>query len=504
MRTGEQIKQVELEIKGMTKTFGPTVALDNVSVSIHGGEVYGLIGENGSGKSTLSSIIAGIQPADSGEMTLDGAPYKPESMLDAQAHSIAMIVQEMGSIPHILVADNIFVGKERRFRKGLFVNKKEMYAEAKKALENIGVYDIAPDAPINSLSFEDRKIVEIARAMYEQPRLLIVDETTTALSQRGRDVVYALMEKQKNEGKAVIFISHDLDEVMTVCTRLTVLRDGKLIGTLTREEMEPDLVRTMMVGREFTGDYYRSDYDGSFGKKVVMRAEKLSGVQVESLDLELHEGEILGIGGLTDSGIHEIGRLFFGIDKPILGQVTFEDGTVSSHPRVAVSHGVGYASKNRDQEALMLRASVEDNIVLPSLVNLRNSFRLVPPAREKALSMEEIELLRIKCSSGEQQVSSLSGGNKQKVVFGKWIGNNSRILILDCPTRGVDIGVKSAMYDLIYKLKQEGRSIMLISEELPELIGMSDRIVIIKDGRLSGEHMRSPDLTEHDLIHEMI
>ena len=504
MKTTEQTPQVALEIKGLTKTFGPTVALQNVSVSIHGGEIYGLIGENGSGKSTLSSIIAGIQPADSGEMFLDGAAYKPASMLDAQAHSIAMIVQEMGSIPQILVADNIFVGKERRFRKGLFIDKKAMYAEARAALENIGVYDIEPDAPINSLSFEDRKIVEIARAMYEQPRILIVDETTTALSQRGRDVVYRLMEKQRSEGKAVVFISHDLEEVMTVCTRLTVLRDGKLIGTLSRGEMEPNLVRTMMVGREFTGNYYRSDYDGSFGDRVVMRAERLSGVQVESLDLELHEGEILGIGGLTDSGIHEIGRLFFGIDKPILGQVVFADGEKSTHPRVAVRHGVGYASKNRDQEALMLRASVEDNIVLPSLRNLLNSFRLVPPKKERVLTMQEIELLRIKCSGADQRVGSLSGGNKQKVVFGKWIGNNARILILDCPTRGVDIGVKSAMYDLIYKLKQEGRSIMLISEELPELIGMSDRIVIIKDGRLAGEHMRAPELSEHDLIHEMI
>ena len=253
-----------------------------------------------------------------------------------------------------------------------------------------------------------------------------------------------------------------------------------------------------------TGDYYRSDYDGSFGEKVVLDLENVcDGRSLDHISLQLHEGEILGIGGLTDSGMHEVGRLAFGIEKPLLGSVKLGDGTSVSNSSVAVRHRMGYVSKNRDQESLMITATVADNIAMPSLRDIRRH-GLVFKAQERSLAEEQRGTLSIKCASVDQVVRKLSGGNKQKVVFGRWIGNKSRILILDCPTRGVDIGVKQAMYQLIYKLKKEGCSILLISEELTELLGMSDRILVMKNGAISHEFTRSESLSEHDLIEYMI
>lgn len=492
-----------LEVKQMFKTFGLTKALQGVDLIVRKGEVRGLIGENGSGKSTLSSIVAGVQECDSGEMFINSKLYKPESMVEAQKQGVAMVVQEMGTIPNISVAENIFVGKESLFiRRGL-LNKKKMYSEANRILHEIGAGDIEPRMQINALSLEDRKIVEIARAMYDQPDLLIVDETTTALSQRGRKIIYDIINKLKEQGKSVLFISHDLEELMEVCSSLTILRDGCLIGTLEKEQMEIDRIRYMMVGRKLKGDYYRSDFDGSFSLEVVLKVQNVTSNILDNVTIELHKGEILGIGGLTDSGMHELGRLLFGLDKPIAGSITLMDGEKISDANMATNRGLGYVSKNRDQEALMLRASIKDNIVLPSIRKLKK-MGLVFRKTEKAFSENLVNELRIKCNSIEDSVQHLSGGNKQKVSFGKWIGKSSDILILDCPTRGIDVGVKTTMYQLIYKLKKEGKSILLISEELSELIGMSDRIIILKAGRINGEHSRSRELGEQDLIKEMI
>ena len=306
------------------------------------------------------------------------------------------------------------------------------------------------------------------------------------------------------EGKGVIFISHDLDEILEHCTALTVLRDGVLIDTLEKERMEPELIKSLMVGRELVGDYYRSDYDPSYGEEVVLELKDVfDGRQLKGFNLQLHKGEILGIGGLSECGMHEVGRLAFGIEKPLQGHVKLGDGTEITQPSVATKHRVGYISKNRDQESLMITATVAENIELPSLKDLSKA-GLVFSRDERKLVEEQRELLSIKCASINQSVNSLSGGNKQKVVFGRWIGNKSDILILDCPTRGVDIGVKQAMYQLMYSLKKEGKSIILISEELAEIIGMSDRILIMKDGAASGEFMRSSDISEHTLIDYMI
>ena len=493
-----------LRAENIVKNFGLTRALQGVDLTLNAGEIRGLIGENGSGKSTICSVISGIYGCDSGKLFLKGEEYSPKSMVDAQQKGVAMIMQEMGTVSGIKVCDNIFIGKEALFTRKGIVNRRAMRKETGKVLEELGAADIDPGALIDTLNFENRKLVEIARAMYDDPDILIVDETTTALSQKGRDIIYKLCDKMSAEGKGVIFISHDLDEIMEHCTAITVLRDGILIDTLDKEHMEASLIKSLMVGREMAGDYYRSDMDGSCSDEIVLSMEDIyDGRTLKGFDLKLHKGEILGIGGLSECGMHEVGRLAFGIEKPLQGSVKLKDGTVISEPAVAVDHKVGYISKNRDQESLMITATICENIELPSLRDIsRNA--LLHKKDERALAEEQRKLLSIKCNSVDQPVRSLSGGNKQKVVFGRWIGNRSQILILDCPTRGVDIGVKQAMYQLIYKLKQEGRSVILISEELAEIIGMSDRIIIMKDGRVNGEFERGSDITEHLLIEYMI
>ena len=494
-----------LTVRNMYKTFGPTKALVDVDFTLKSGEVHGLIGENGSGKSTLTSIIAGIQPADSGEMTYFDKPYSPKNVADAQSQGVAMIVQEQGTAKSISIAENIFLGNLKQFTKLGIVNKKALQAEADKALRNIGIEHINSGMPTAALDPEERKLVEIAKAMRITPEVLVVDETTTALDQNGREILYSCIEKMRSANKGVIMISHDLEEIMTVCSTLTVLRDGVIIGTLTKEEFDSEKIKAMMVGREVTGNYYRGDYDGSSSDEVVLEAKNVTSAwQVEDVSLKLHKGEILGIGGISGGGIHELGRVLFGVDKPVIGEVVLADGTRITNSMTAVKHKMGYVSKNRDEESVMLEASIKNNIVLPAISKIAKGGIFVTGKQEKDLAQKIIDEMSVKCSSMDQNIRSLSGGNKQKVSFGKWLGCGTEILILDCPTRGIDIGVKQAMYQLIYKLKQQGFSFVLISEELQELIGMSDRILIMKDGKISGEFERSESLSEHDLIQVMV
>ncbi len=498
-------KECLLEIKGMSKFFGPTRALENVDISIYRGEIRGLIGENGSGKSTVSSIIAGFQNADAGEMFYKGKPYKPSSMLDAMRNGIGMIVQEAGTIPNITVAENIFVGKEERFKKGGFVNRKAMEKAAGEILHEIGVDDIDPAISINRINLEARKLVEIARVMLDEPEIMIADEATTALSQHGREIIYSIMRKMRDAGKAVLFISHDLEELMDTCDVLTVLRDGDIIDSLEKGNMEPNHIKELMVGRKIEGDYYRPDFDGRMTDEVVLTVENVTvGRELENFSLELHKGEILGIGGLSGSGMHELGRAIFGVTKPLTGKVTVkESGQEVHNPTVAVKNSLGYVSKNRDTEALILQASIKDNIMLPSFDQVKTS-GLISKKKTRQFSDDQINTMLIKCVSREQEVQYLSGGNKQKVVFAKWIGTGADILVLDCPTRGIDIGVKTYMYQLIARMKKEGKAILMISEELPELIGMCDSILILKDGHLAKRFERSPELTQNDIIQVMI
>ena len=494
-----------LTVSDVTKTFGPVTALDNVSIDLYRGDVLGLIGENGSGKSTVSSIIAGMQRADRGQMSFRGKSWAPHSMLDALENGVGMIVQESGTIAGITVAENIFLGELSQFSRFGIVNRRKLNKAADAVLRDIGVSDVSADMPMAALDFQSRKLIEIAKVVMKDPDVLIVDETTTALSQGGREILYNLIRRFREENKAVIFISHDLDEIMEVCDTLTVLRDGKLIRTFSKDEFDADDIRMSMIGREMQGDYYRSDYEPTRLDEIALKVEGLTvGKSVLDVDLELYKGEILGIGGLSHCGMHTLGKAMFGITSPDKGSVRLGDGTEVKNEVVAMKHKLGYVSKDRDSESLILPASIKDNIAVAGMEQYAIRDFLILNGREKQYVDSQIDSLSIKCSSREQVVQTLSGGNKQKVVFGKWVGRGSEILILDCPTRGVDIGVKQAMYQLMVKFKNEGKAIVMISEEMPELMGMSDRIVIMKDGRITKEFSRSAELSDAEIIKYMI
>ena len=392
---------------------------------------------------------------------------------------------------------------------GLFVNGKKLRKHAGYALSKIGVTDIRPDVITAAYDMQQRKLIEIAKCLNKNPEIFIVDETTTALSETGRNLLYKKMEELKNSGRSVLFISHDLDELMEKCDTLTVLRDGNIVANLDKSkgEFDADMIKKYMIGRELKGDYYRSDYDGSYSDQVVLKmVDGIEGNQLRHVNLELHKGEILGIGGLSECGMHTLGKALFGNVK-IEGGFVYTGENLDELVRsedFAMSRKIGYLSKNRDVEALALKTSIFDNIAIASINNIAKFNFLVTKGSEKKLVDRQVRELQIKCNSAEQLVNTLSGGNKQKVSLAKWIANDSEILILDCPTRGVDIGVKQFIYQLLYKMKLEGKSIIMISEELPELIGMSDRILIMKDGQITKEFIRDKDLTQEQIIEYMI
>lgn len=375
-----------LRVENMVKNFGATRALQGVDFVLNRGEVRGLVGENGSGKSTMTSIIAGLQFCDSGTMYKEGRPYAPKNIAEARGMKVAMIVQEMGTINNIGIAENMFLGEVERFARGGLVDKKRMRQQTAEAFANIGITDIDVSRSINSLNFEDRKLLEVASAMRCDPDVLIVDETTTALSQRGRDVIYKIMRDMAAADKGVIFISHDLDELMQVCSHITVLRDGVMIGSLDKEEYEVSRLQAMMVGRELKGDYYRGDYDPSHGEKVMLSVSGLYGLHtLRNINLDIYEGEILGLGGLSECGMHELGRVMFGIDKIVAGEVLNENGKKITSTHGAAASGIGYVSKNRDLESLMLRATIGYNISLPSLDEV-STINVISSARKKSTS----------------------------------------------------------------------------------------------------------------------
>lgn len=505
--------EILLEIKNMKKNFGSTIALKGVDLRVNRGEIRGLVGENGSGKSTVTSIVAGMQKATEGEMYFLGQPWSPETMVEAQSKGISMILQEANTIPGVTVAQNIFAGQEERFAKAGFVNMKKMYREADEVLKSFGLDNVKGSDYIDRYGFEDRKLIEIVRAVTDDTQLLVVDETTTALSLEGRQILYRLIHRMADENKAVIFISHDMDEILEQCTVITVLRDGEITGEFGEDDLK-DLdnpgvrknteraIRLPMVGREIGDKYYREDYDSSCSKEAALVLDNITFGSIKDFSLTLHKGEIVGFGGLSGCGMHEIGRAAFGLEKLERGRV-LRDGKEIKSCLSAVRNGIGYISKNRDREALILQGSIAENIVFPSIKDMQKHF-FISPKKEKAKAQKEIDTYRIKCGSPTQWVNTLSGGNKQKVSFAKWTAKDSDVIIMDCPTRGVDIGVKQAMYQMIYDMKKAGKAIIMISEELSELIGMTDRLYIMKDFEVKKEFKRSADLKETDIIEYMI
>lgn len=499
--------EVIFEAKNMRKEFGPTIALKDVDFELRRGEIRGLIGENGSGKSTIMSIASGMQPATSGEMIYKGKKWNPHNMVMAQNEGISMILQEANTIPGVTVAQNIFAGHENEFSKFGIMNMKKMYDEADKVLQSFGMNWIHARDMIDRYSFEDRKLIELARCVTDQTEILVVDETTTALSLEGREILYKLIHKMTEEqNKAVVFVSHDMDEIMEQCTDLTVLRDGEIKGNLSSDEMHASdaikNIRYLMVGREIGEKYYREDYDTSHSDEVALELQNVSFGNIKNFSLKLHKGQIIGFGGLSGCGMHDIGRAAYGLEKLDAGKVLCHGEEIKSSLD-AIEHGIGYISKNRDSEALVLEGAIQDNIVLPSIPSIEHA-TFINPKTEKQLADKEIEHFRIKCNNGKQYVNTLSGGNKQKVSFAKWTAKGSDIIIMDCPTRGVDIGVKQSMYSLIEQMKKDGKAILMISEELSELVGMADELMIMKDFKVTCELTRSPELKQTDIIEYMI
>lgn len=500
-------EEVRLQVVDISKTFGITKALKNVSFNINKGEVHALIGENGSGKSTLTNMLTGIYQMETGSFILDGQEIHPKNQVDANNMGISIIVQELGTLSGLTVAENIFLGHEDQFIKYGIRNTARMNAEAQRLLNEYGFENIKASNMVDDYNFEDRKLIEIVKATYFHPKIVVIDETTTALSQEGREELYKHMNRIRDEGNTVIFISHDLSEILSKSDTITVLRDGVYIDTIKSKDVNEEDLKRLMVGREVTGKYYRNDYGEPISDEVVLSVKNVTvpGL-IYDVNFELHKGEILGFGGLSESGMHEIGKAIFGASYDREGEVRLADGTnITSIPQ-AIKHSIAYTSKDRDNESIVINQSIRDNIALPSLDKLRRveSLPLLSWPRIKAFALKFAKEMSVKMVATDQFVSELSGGNKQKVVLARWIGKDSDIVVLDSPTRGIDIKVKQDIYQLMDQMRKQGKSIIMISEELMELIGMCDRIIIMKEGRLNGEILRSEDLDEHKLIEMMV
>ncbi len=495
---------VMLVAEHIDKRFGMTHAVNDVSLTIAPGEIRALIGENGSGKSTFCQMLCGIYTIGGGTFTLDGQPLHIKNQVEANDAGISIIVQEMGTLSGLTVAENIYLGHEEPFMHYGVKDTRAMNRAAQKLLDDYGFGRIKAGAMIDRYNFEDRKLVEIVKATYMKPKILVIDETTTALSQNGRLELYKIMDAVRADGRSVIFISHDLGEVLSHADTVSILRDGEYIDTVNAAEVTEDDLKRLMVGREIGSAYYRTDYGTPISSEVVLKVRGVSVPgEIEDISFELHRGEILGFGGLSECGMHEVGKAIFGASWDRKGSVTLADGTAVNDIPTAIKHSIAYTSKDRDNESIIINESIRNNVVLPSIDDLANH-GLLSGRKLTRFANEHANNMQTKMQNVNQFVSDLSGGNKQKVVLARWLGKGSDILVLDSPTRGIDVKVKQAIYALMADMQKQGKSVIMISEEIPELLGMSDRIFVMKDGRINGEFMRDPALSEEDLIAKMV
>lgn len=496
--------EIILRAEKVCKSFGITKAVNDVSLSFARGEIHGLIGENGSGKSTFVSLLCGIHSLDSGRFILNGEELQVRNQVEANEKGVSIIVQETGTLSGLTVAENIFLGREGRFVKYGVKNTSAMVREAARLLEEYGFGRINAATMIDHYNFEDRKLIEIVKATYFNPRIVVVDETTTALSQNGRKELYKHIRRIRDEGNTVIFISHDLSEVIEYTDQISVLRDGGFIDTVRSGDVGEDDLKRLMVGREIAGKYYRTDYGESAGGDTVLSVRGVSVPgQIRDVSFDLKKGEILGFGGLSGCGMHEVGKAVFGASYDRTGTVALAGGTGIDSIPAAIWHRIAYASKDRDNESIVIYGSIRDNIVLPSISDLAEK-KILKKKKLDAFANKYAELISVKMTGIDQFVSNLSGGNRQKVVLARWIGKDSDIVVLDSPTRGIDVKVKADIYSLMSELKARGKSIIMISEEIQELLGMCDRIIIMKNGMINGEFRRDESLNEEDLIAIMV
>jgi rhamnose transport system ATP-binding protein len=473
-----------LEVRNIYKSFtGAKPVLEGVNFNLKKGEIHALLGENGAGKSTLIKIISGVLQPDHGDILLKGKKVYFGNPMDAQKHGIAAVFQELALFPELSVAENIFIGHYKYRTLFRSIDWKDLYKEANSFLNSLGI-EIDPKALVKDLSIAERQIVEIARVLSINPEILIMDEPTSSLTLEETQRLFNIVRSLKEKGTSIIFISHRLEEVFAIADRVTVLRDGQYIGTKNVAETSVDELIQMMVGRKLEDMYPKVETKKG---ELLLKVDGLTrNGEFYDVSFELFEGKVLGIAGLVGSGRTEVAQTIFGIRSKDKGKIYIRGEEVNiKNPKDAISLGIVYVPEDRHQHGLLLPMDIVCNTTLPILESLANR-GIIDRKEEEILTKKYFELLDIRASGIRQKVMSLSGGNQQKVVLAKWLATKPKILILDEPTRGIDVGAKVAIYQLINKLAQEGYGIILISSEMPEIIGMSDRIIIMHEGRIVG------------------
>ncbi len=484
-----------LQLNHITKRYPGVVALDDVSVSFEKGEVHALLGENGAGKSTLIKVLSGAISPDGGEIVMDGQTYGSITPALAQKLGIGVIYQEFTLVPTLTVAENIFLGKE--YRKGVFLDRKAMLRQASEILQEMEI-KIDPDTPVRQLSVAYQQIVEISKALANDVRVLIMDEPTAPLTTAEVDCLFRMVRKLVAGGVTIIFISHRMEELFQIADRVTILRDGTYVQTLDTAQTDRAELISLMVGRSIDEQYPTRHV--TIGEPVLEVEHLYAKDFIRDVSFQVRAGEILGLSGLIGAGRTELVRAIYGADPVQAGEIRLAGKPVHlKSPAVSIHHGVALVPESRKEQGVVLGMSIADNMVMSTTRKLSRGIFL-QKGRCRRLVSEYIEKLRIKTPSAQQKVVNLSGGNQQKVVIGKFLAADPMVYIFDEPTRGIDVGAKHEIYQLMNQLVSQGKAIIMISSELPEILGMSDRILVMHEGRLAGEMSRA-EATQERIMH---
>ncbi len=486
-----------LEVSGISKSFPGVQALSAVDFDLSEAEVHALVGDNGAGKSTLARIVAGVERPDSGQMLVASRPYHPQSRADAEGYGIRMVMQEMHLIGNLTVAENIFIEKLPN-RLGV-IDYGRLNAAASDIMRQVGLGDVDSAAPVRLLGIGQQQMVEIAAGLSQRCLVLVLDEPTASLTDKEIELLFAQIKKLKTGGVGIIYISHRIEEIIRIADRVTVLRDGRVVATRPTSEISLDDVIRMMVGRDLQQEHLR--HMGTPGN-VALRVVGLSrGNKVRNVSFSVRRGEILGFAGLVGSGRTETMRALFAADRPEAGQIYLRGSTEPAEirtPSDAVRNGIAFLTEDRKEQGLLLPLSVRVNISLTRLLDV-SRFGWIDTSRERDVARQYGAALSVRYSSPEQACSTLSGGNQQKVVIAKWIYKNSDVLIFDEPTRGIDVGAKFEIYRLLAELAEKGKSIILVSSDLKELVAVCDRIAVMSAGRLVAT-FRADEWSEEKII----
>ncbi|WP_258728244.1 sugar ABC transporter ATP-binding protein [Bacillus atrophaeus] len=474
---------MQIDMNDIHKAFGKNQVLSGVSFNLKPGEVHALMGENGAGKSTLMNLLTGLHGLDKGSIRINGKENYFSNPKEAEQNGIAFIHQELNIWPEMTVLENLFIGKEMTSKLGI-LNTKKMKALAKKQFEKLSV-SLSLDQEAGKCSVGQQQMIEIAKALMTKAEVIIMDEPTAALTEREINKLFEVIASLKKDGVSIVYISHRMEEIFSICDRITIMRDGKTVDTTNISETSFDEVVKKMVGRELTDRYpQRRPELGDIVLEVRDASKKGS---FEHVSFHVRSGEIVGVSGLMGAGRTEIMRALFGIDRLDSGEIWLAGKKTNiKNPNDAVKKGLGFITENRKDEGLLLDTSIRENIALPSLTSFSPK-GVIDQKREASFVDLLINRLTIKTASPETHARNLSGGNQQKVVIAKWIGIGPKVLILDEPTRGVDVGAKREIYTLMNELTDRGVAIIMVSSELPEIIGMSDRIIVVHEGKISGE-----------------